>query len=217
MYKPRFEADFNDILERFVRCYHHLNLYVYDKKQKFYIREIDFLARLGESLGYFTFFRDRGMDPRYQREAPMDLAWYTRGQDTGYFRIILRVETGKLFLKSHDDLAKKILATGKSGDMPPNLIAIVHTDQENTAQEFVKLINHNYKMPVNSLILFKIFNFDKKYFHKMICWQLPLKKSAPSRTVLTDTGINGLISLHFKDQSGYYKLNGEPFLNEQYS
>ncbi|OPZ75187.1 MAG: hypothetical protein BWY80_00259 [Firmicutes bacterium ADurb.Bin456] len=216
MYKPRFEADFNDILERFVRCYHHLNLYVYDNKQKFYIREIDFFARQGESLGCLTFFQDKGMDPRYQRETPMDLAWYTRGQNTGSYQIVLRVETGKLFLRSYDDLAKKILTFGKSGDMPPYLIAIVHTDQENTAHEFVKLLNRNYKMPAKSLILFKIYNFDKKYFHKMICWELPLKKTTPSRTVLTDTGINGLISLHFKDQSGYYKLNGEPSLNEQY-
>jgi hypothetical protein len=175
-----------------------------------------FLARLGESLGYFTFFRDRGMDPRYQREEPMDLAWYAKGRDNDHYRIVLRVETGKLFLKLHDELTKKILTAGKSGHMPPNLLAIIHTDQDNTALEFVKLLNHNYRMPAKSLIIFKIFNFDKKIFHKMVCWQLPLKKSTPSRTVLVDTGINGLISLHFKDQSGYYKLNGDLYTKAQY-
>lgn len=107
MKEPCFEADFDVIMENFVRSYHYLNLFVYDKKQKFYIREMDFLARLGESLGYFTFFRDRGMDPRYQREEPMDLAWYAKGRDNDHYRIVLRVETGKLFLKLHDELTKK--------------------------------------------------------------------------------------------------------------
>jgi hypothetical protein len=216
MKEPCFEANFDVIMENFVRSYHYLNLFVYDKKQKFYIREMDFLARLGESLGYFTFFRDRGMDPRYQREEPMDLAWYAKGRDNDHYRIVLRVETGKLFLKLHDGLTKKILTAGKSGHMSPNLLAIIHTDQDNTALEFVKLLNHNYRMPAKSLIIFKIFNFDKKIFHKMVCWQLPLKKSTPSRTVLVDTGINGLISLHFKDQSGYYKLNGDLYTKAQY-
>ena len=196
------EVDFEDILERFVRCY--------DKRQKFYIREVDFFARLGESLGYLTFFHDRGLDLRYQREVPMDLAWYARKQEAEHFRIVLRIETGKLFLKSYNKLANKILASSKSGHVPPNLIAIVHSEQENTAWEFIKLLNRNYAMPTKSLILCKIFNFDKNFFHKILCWQLPFEESTVPRTVLTDTGITGLISLYFKDQLGYYKLNLNP-------
>ena len=43
----------------------------------------------------------------------------------------------------------------------------------------------------------------------MVCWQLPLEKNPhlPERSL--QISINGLISLHFKDQSGYYKLNGD--------
>ena len=91
MKEPCFEADFDVIMENFVRSYHYLNLFVYDKKQKFYIRD-GFLARLGESLGYFTFFRDRAWIP-LSREEPMDLAWYAKGRDNDHYRIVLRVET----------------------------------------------------------------------------------------------------------------------------
>ena len=79
MKEPCFEADFDVIMENFVRSYHYLNLFVYDKKQKFYIREMDFWHGWASPWDILP-FSATGHGSRYQREEPMDLAWYAKGR-----------------------------------------------------------------------------------------------------------------------------------------
>jgi hypothetical protein len=138
--------------EGYVRNYRRLNLSVNHKRSMFTKRKIDYVASLGEMLGFEVFIEDRKMDKVKGRSRPMDLAWWKwdkRISEEEYVSLDLHLE-------------RKLFSETEEGCVPTQVIGIQYIESEERIDYLNNLVVEKIVSNSSALMVYRYWDVETK-------------------------------------------------------
>lgn len=163
-----------NILEGYVRNYRGLNLHLSNNLSAFTAKEINYFSKVGEFLGYFSFYEDKKPDNEILRSRPMDLAWWKwdeRENPEYFIGLVLHLERENQINKDFETI-EKLFSKTENGFLPANVIGLINVENKERIEELKKeIVKRNKKQNSEVLILFQLYNKDEKY-HEIYSYYL---------------------------------------------
>ncbi|MGZ9583720.1 hypothetical protein [Paenibacillus marinisediminis] len=197
----REQINLMNFFEGYVRNYRSLNLHDANKSM-FTIREIDYFARLGEYLGYYSFFEDSKPDLLKGRSRPMDLAWWkwdARENKEEYLYLVLHLERENLFHKAYDTL-DKLFSASDEYYKPRYVIGIQNIECAEKIEDLNKtIIRRNELQKSEVLMIYRYYEEAKKYDQVVVYYYDSDNRLVETRKAISKRDSIGYWMMYFEE------------------
>lgn len=150
--------DLMRFFEGYVRNYRRLNIGQGNNFSMFTRREIEYFAKLGEYLGYYTFVEDYKPNLKLGRSRPMDLSWWkydARENEDEFIKLVLHLERENLWAKAEETI-EKLFSKTEEEYIPDYVIGIQNVEAQERIRDLNKLVvKNNRKQNSDVLMIYR--------------------------------------------------------------